>query len=47
MASLAGTNHALPTYGYAMMYGGVSLDTFVKYITVLHWGSACLFCSSI
>jgi len=30
----SGTNHALPTYGYAMMYGGVSLDTFVKYITV-------------
>ena len=24
----------LPTYGYAKMYGGVSLDTFVKKITV-------------
>lgn len=24
----------LPTYGYARMYGGVSLDSFVKYMTV-------------
>eukprot|EP01045_Picozoa_sp_COSAG04_P046688 COSAG04_NODE_17055_length_480_cov_1.349081_2_plen_44_part_01 len=23
----SGTNHSLPTYGYARMYGGVSLDT--------------------
>jgi len=30
----SGTNHVLPTYGYAKMYGGVSLDTFVKKITV-------------
>ncbi|KAJ8906873.1 hypothetical protein NDN08_003357 [Rhodosorus marinus] len=30
----SGTNHSLPTYGYARMYGGVSLDTFVKYITI-------------
>ncbi|XP_054801632.1 histidinol dehydrogenase, chloroplastic-like [Prosopis cineraria] len=30
----SGTNHVLPTYGYARMYGGVSLDSFVKYITV-------------
>eukprot|EP00188_Purpureofilum_apyrenoidigerum_P002994 Plantae.Rhodophyta-Purpureofilum_apyrenoidigerum.ctg304.p1 GENE.Plantae.Rhodophyta-Purpureofilum_apyrenoidigerum.ctg304~~Plantae.Rhodophyta-Purpureofilum_apyrenoidigerum.ctg304.p1 ORF type:complete len:328 (-),score=56.08 Plantae.Rhodophyta-Purpureofilum_apyrenoidigerum.ctg304:818-1801(-) len=30
----SGTNHSLPTYGYARMYGGVSIDTFVKYITV-------------
>jgi histidinol dehydrogenase len=30
----SGTNHSLPTYGYARMYGGVSLDTFVKYITL-------------
>jgi histidinol dehydrogenase len=30
----SGTNHCLPTYGYARMYGGVSLDTFVKYITM-------------
>merc|ERR1712153_73282 len=30
----SGTNHSLPTYGYARMYGGVSLDTFVKYITM-------------
>ncbi|XP_024398102.1 histidinol dehydrogenase, chloroplastic isoform X2 [Physcomitrium patens] len=30
----SGTNHVLPTYGYARMYGGVSLNSFVKYITV-------------
>lgn len=30
----SGTNHSLPTFGYARMYGGVSIDTFVKYITV-------------
>ncbi|CAM6092389.1 unnamed protein product [Calypogeia fissa] len=30
----SGTNHVLPTYGYARMYGGVSLDSFVKYMTV-------------
>lgn len=30
----SGTNHVLPTYGYARMYGGVSLDSFQKYITV-------------
>lgn len=30
----SGTNHSLPTYGYARMYGGVSVDTFVKYITM-------------
>uniref|UniRef100_A0A7N0SW52 Histidinol dehydrogenase, chloroplastic n=2 Tax=Kalanchoe fedtschenkoi TaxID=63787 RepID=A0A7N0SW52_KALFE len=30
----SGTNHVLPTYGYARMYGGVSLDSFVKYITI-------------
>jgi histidinol dehydrogenase len=30
----SGTNHVLPTYGYARMYGGVSLDHFVKKITV-------------
>ncbi|GMP40982.1 hypothetical protein CsSME_00011244 [Camellia sinensis var. sinensis] len=28
------TNHVLPTYGYARMYGGVSLDSFLKYMTV-------------
>ena len=32
--SRAGTNHTLPTYGYAKMYSGVSLDTFQKKITV-------------
>ncbi|KAH9317639.1 hypothetical protein KI387_019408, partial [Taxus chinensis] len=30
----SGTNHVLPTYGYARMYGGLSLDSFMKYITV-------------
>lgn len=30
----SGTNHVLPTYGYARMYSGVSLDSFVKKVTV-------------
>jgi len=29
-----GTNHTLPTYGYARMYSGVSVDSYLKYITV-------------
>lgn len=29
----SGTNHTLPTNGYAKMYSGVSLDSFVKKIT--------------
>lgn len=29
----SGTNHTLPTNGYARVYGGVSLDSFVKKIT--------------
>lgn len=29
----SGTNHALPTNGYARMYSGVSLDSFIKKIT--------------
>ncbi|PRY84886.1 histidinol dehydrogenase [Mongoliibacter ruber] len=29
----SGTNHTLPTYGYAKSYSGVSLDSFVKKIT--------------
>jgi len=29
----SGTNHTLPTNGYARAYGGVSLDSFVKKIT--------------
>lgn len=32
----SGTNHTLPTYGYARMYSGVSLDSFIKYMTVQH-----------
>jgi len=30
----SGTNHVLPTYGYARMYSGVSLDAFMKKMTV-------------
>jgi histidinol dehydrogenase len=30
----SGTNHVLPTYGYSRMYSGVSLDSFVKMMTV-------------
>ena len=30
----SGTNHTLPTYGYARMYSGVSVDSFVKKITM-------------
>ncbi|MGF1669508.1 MAG: histidinol dehydrogenase [Balneolaceae bacterium] len=29
-----GTNHTLPTYGYARMYSGVSLSSFQKFITM-------------
>jgi histidinol dehydrogenase len=29
----SGTNHTLPTYGYAKAYSGVSLDSFMKHIT--------------
>ncbi len=29
----SGTNHTLPTYGYARQYSGVSLDSFVKKMT--------------
>lgn len=30
----SGTNHTLPTYGYARMFSGVSLDSFVKRVTM-------------
>jgi len=30
----SGTNHVLPTYGFARMYSGVSLDSFVNKVTV-------------
>jgi len=33
---LSGTNHTLPTNGYARMYNGVNLDSFVKKITFQH-----------
>lgn len=29
----SGTNHTLPTYGYARMYSGVNTGTFMKHIT--------------
>ena len=29
----SGTNHTLPTSGYAKMYSGVSLDSFFKWVT--------------
>ncbi len=32
----SGTNHTLPTNGFARAYSGVSLDSFVKKITVQH-----------
>ena len=32
----SGTNHTLPTAGYASAYSGVSLDSFVKKITFQH-----------
>ena len=42
----SGTNHVLPTYGYARMYSGVSLDSFQKKITVrgAAFLSACVAC---
>lgn len=30
----SGTNHTLPTYGYAKMYSGVSLSSYQKFITM-------------
>ncbi|CAN5863140.1 histidinol dehydrogenase [soil metagenome] len=33
----SGTNHTLPTGGYAKNYSGVSLDSFVKKITFQRW----------
>ncbi|RRB07417.1 histidinol dehydrogenase [Larkinella rosea] len=35
----SGTNHTLPTNGFARAYSGVSLDSFVKKITVQHISS--------
>ena len=29
----SGTNHTLPTHGYAKAYSGVSLDSFIRKIT--------------
>ena len=30
----SGTNHTLPTYGAARAYSGVTLDSFLKYVSV-------------
>lgn len=32
----SGTNHTLPTSGYAKAYAGVSLESFLKYVTFQH-----------
>lgn len=32
----SGTNHTLPTHGYAMAYNGVNLDSYVRKITFQH-----------
>ncbi len=32
----SGTNHTLPTNGFAKTYGGVSVESFMKYITYQH-----------
>ena len=32
----SGTNHTLPTHGYATTYNGVNLDSFCKKITFQH-----------
>lgn len=32
----SGTNHTLPTSGYARSYSGVSVDSFIKKITFQH-----------
>ncbi|MNZ84298.1 Histidinol dehydrogenase [compost metagenome] len=36
----SGTNHTLPTSGYARSYSGVSVDSFVKKITFQHISKA-------
>ena len=32
----SGTNHTLPTHGYAMAYNGVNLDSYIRKITFQH-----------
>jgi histidinol dehydrogenase len=29
----SGTNHTLPTYGFAKSYSGITLESFMKYIS--------------
>lgn len=32
----SGTNHTLPTYGYALAYNGVNLDSYIRKVTFQH-----------
>lgn len=32
----SGTNHTLPTHGYATAYSGVNLDSYVRKVTFQH-----------
>ena len=36
----SGTNHTLPTSGFAKAFSGVSVDTFLKKITFQHLSAA-------
>lgn len=36
----SGTNHTLPTHGYATAYSGVNLDSFIKKVTFQHLSPA-------
>jgi histidinol dehydrogenase len=38
----SGTNHVLPTYGYAKSMSGISVDSFIKYITFQHLSDSAL-----
>ena len=38
----SGTNHVLPTYGYARTFSGVSVDSFMKQITFQELTAAAL-----
>ena len=32
----SGTNHTLPTHGYALAYNGVNLDSYIRKVTFQH-----------
>jgi histidinol dehydrogenase len=36
----SGTNHVLPTYGYARTYSGLGVDQFLRYMTVQELSAA-------